>query len=168
MPRNIQSGAARAFILNLKQRNHTYITPNGATGTALLSVSSHTRDNHSARGATGRTAHTHEPYAAHPCLPCLPLARWRRMAEWQPHTLCKSTSARISFGVEVSRSRLQKTSERMHRITCCMKLRRLINWQICHRLMLATTDSLIHMLSFSIGMSQPTCDMIQRTVRVLW
>ena len=59
-------------------------------------------------------------------------------------SLIKSTSTRIYLGVAVSWARRQKTRERMHRITCCMKLSRLMNRHICHSLMLATTDSLIN------------------------
>ena len=56
----------------------------------------------------------------------------------------------------------------MARATCCMKLSLQMNLMICISEMLLMTDSLIHMLSFSIGISQPTCDSIQRIVRVLW
>jgi hypothetical protein len=66
-------------------------------------------------------------------------------------------SRHMIFGVAVSRLRFPRTRRICELITTrqtyCMKLRREMNWQICHLEMFDTTDYLIHIhvLSFSIG-----------------
>ena len=143
------------------QVQNTTLTPSGAKGTVWSAGVGHTYDSHPPRCALAGTAHMHgacasRPQSAMSTAKELASDGWVVVAYVLPilllrKSLIKSTSTRMSLGVALSWARRQKTRERMHRITCCMQLSRLMNWHICHSLMLDTTDSLIHMLSFSMG-----------------